>query len=116
MPGLKERKKAIEDAQKQLLGSQGSRPSAPTPTPSVNSDEVVRKINAGEALTPAEEDYLNQMSRPTSKMAHGASLTPKGDIGEHRGMEAKKLFPKVGGKTAKSSSYFPKRPVRQANG
>ena len=51
-----------------------------------------------------------------SKMAHGASLTPKGDIGEHRGMEAKKLFPKVGGKTAKSSSYFPKRPVRQANG
>ena len=84
--------------------------------PSVNPAEVTRKINAGEALTPAEEDYLDQMSKPTSKLPKGVSQTPKGDIGEHRGKETERLFPKVGGKIAKSSSYFSKHPVRQANG
>lgn len=114
--GVTTHRQRIEQAQKDLLGT----PAVPSVPVTVDPKSVIRKLNRGETLTPAEEQWLDtQGSIPAplpSKMVHGMTKTPKGDIGAMRGKEAKALFPKVGGKSVSASSYFKQRPVRQKHG
>jgi len=44
--------------------------------------------------------------QPRSLLPKGVAQTPKGDIGAHRGMEAKKIGTFKGGTTVKAASYF----------
>lgn len=93
------------------------------------SDEELRQLAAKGNLSANREIQRRELERAMapqtqtpqvppipSKMPKGGHLTPSGDIGAMRGAEAKKLFPKVGGKHESAASYFKKNKVLQKSG
>lgn len=94
------------------------------------SDDELRKLAAKGNLSANREIQRRELERALapqtpqtpvvppvpSKMPKGGHMTPSGDIGAMRGAEAKKLFPKVGGKHESAALYFKKNKVRQATG